>query len=192
MSDELLRRLRREHRQNPDDAAARDRYMAELERVVGLAAKSTIRVRLEDRSLPCLLCEKSVELETIPGEEPTAAAIVQSNFDRGAHSKHGWTYGNYGCQVIDMSGVLHFVICDGCIIRHSGKMLYVPSLPVKDVEGRYVWEATPGGGGHVKHEDGPIEVARDHYEKWFEWLKKKYASEPDDEYMKDVAPHFED
>jgi len=60
---------------------------------------------------------------------------------------------------------------------------------VRGEEGNFV-ERNAGFGIGIKHEDGPPEVARDHYEKWFAAIKSK--SEPNDSYIADVGPHFED
>jgi len=198
VSDEVLRRLRREHQQSPDDPVARDRYMAELERVVGLRPRKAPRVELTDRTVPCLICEKPVELERYEGHEPTAVDIVKSNFDQGAHCRgvRCRTGGNYGCQVIDMDGWLHFVICDGCIVRHSAKMLYEAYRAVTDAEGKLVENDEPEHPGEwgrmvFKHEWLPVVNARDHFEEWFRGLKEKRDGNFD-EYMKDISPHFED
>jgi hypothetical protein len=182
--DEILRRLRRERRENPDDPVLRDRYIAELERVVGLEPRKMLRVELTDRSVPCLICEKPVELEHYEGHEPTAADIVNSNFYNGAHVRgfQCWSSGNYGCQVLDMGGTINFVLCDGCLIRHSSKMIY------EDHRDRDAF----------MHAAFPVVNARDYYEDWLQRLKESHAEEPNgrrgpgERYMRDVSPHFED
>ena len=191
MSDELLQRLRRELKQAPGDQVLRDRYVTELERVVDARPIKHPRAELTANEMPCLLCEKLVSFGDYEKEHgATLAEIIACCFDQGAHCRHGWSSGNYGCQVLDSGGTMHFVICDGCLIRHSPKMLFQSREPVVGPDGKYEFVDFHDGGSDVKYENGPLENARDHYEKWHERLKTKYW--PNDTYMKDVAPHFED
>lgn len=196
MTDEVLRRVRREHEAAPDDIEALRRYTRELERVVGGDRKPP-RLDLASTSAPCLLCEKPVEISDGPDGQRRAADIARSNLDRGTdfHAKLFTSHGSYGCQVLDMSGRIHFVLCDGCIIRHSPKMVYVPYEAVRDENGQLVEnELGPEGGEVFKHEWRPAMNARDHYDAWWKslWEGKSEAEKQDDSYYTDVAPYFKD
>lgn len=68
--------------------------------------------------MPCLLC----------GDYREAATPIESNheiehvgYDR-AIACH--TRGNWGSRVHDDCGVLSFIICDECAIKHAEKMLF--------------------------------------------------------------------
>lgn len=91
------------------------------------------------KAMPCLLCERAVDIIDLT-RPLTLKDIAVANFSEGVHCS---TTGNYGSRILDLDGPLHFVLCDGCIIRHSRKMLY---------------------------HDHEIMNARDYYEKWFDYV----------------------
>lgn len=147
------------------------------------------KVAVTDVSMPCLTCEQPVMLGQHERDEgKTVADIVASNFDFGVHCSTG---GNYGSQVLDMDGMLHFVLCDRCVIRHSAKMLHEPRT------------LRPPFSPHLMVEGlkpDPLENARDHYEKWLTQLWRPAEDEfaddgsraVNDDYLKTISEHFKD
>lgn len=136
------------------------------------------RAEVDGKEIPCLMCEKDV---SIGNPDSTLADIEKSNFDYGVECR---TYGNYGSQVWDMSGVIYFVICDGCLIKHSDKMLLKKRLPQTAEEMSSIMQ----GGGNPKPRYDPVRNARDHYDEWFKWIDEKY--DDGDSYYDDVSPYF--
>lgn len=123
------------------------------------------RAELGARAIPCLVCEKPVMIEQVTCEAHTLADIVASNFDRGVHCS---TRGNYGSQVFDDDGdddggsTLNFVLCDGCVVRHSRKMIHVPDPR-----------------SQVRYEAGaiPAQNARDHFDRWLAAVQRADTAE---------------
>ena len=137
------------------------------------------RAELDSKTIPCLLCEQDVQMEQ---PDTSLADIEKSNFDQGVECR---THGNYGSQVWDTSGVIYFVICDGCLVKHSAKMLVKESDYSSPAEDFAI--AMRGENPAPKYK--PIRNARDHYDEWFKWLNEKY--EKGDSYYDDVSPYFE-
>jgi hypothetical protein len=121
------------------------------------------KVGLDDKTFPCLICEKSVAVEF---DEYTAKDIATAPFDRGVECR---TSGNYGSQVLDMDGTVYFILCDRCLIRNSHKMLKLSKY------GKFA---------------GILTNARDVYDEWFQSIKDSH--EIGDSYMKDIGPYFEE
>ena len=71
------------------------------------------------RSLPCVFCEKDCMLNEGMGK--SNQDIEKQGYNKSVVIH---TQGNYGSQIIDLGGILSFIICDECIIKHSPKMLY--------------------------------------------------------------------
>lgn len=113
-------------------------------------------VQPTDNKIPCIICDKIISMEYYL--DSNLSLIAQTPFDRGVECR---SPGNYGSQVHDLSGVLHFVICDECIIRNSHKMLLLD-------------------------ENDQMISARDHYDGWF----KRLNLDLQDNYYKDIAPYF--
>ena len=120
------------------------------------------RAETDNNSIPCLLCEKDVQMRA---PETSLADIERASFDYGVECR---TYGNYGSQVWDMSGTIFFVICDGCLIQHSAKMLVKEQEPqnAKDF-------ATLMKGENPIPRYKPIRNAKDYYDEWHKWLDEK-------------------
>jgi hypothetical protein len=72
------------------------------------------------------MCEKEIDLEFYP--DSTMDRIATGAFNRGVECR---TMGNYGSQVHDMDGWIHFVICDICLVKHSSKMLKIRGATCK-------------------------------------------------------------
>lgn len=106
------------------------------------------KVQPSDKSAPCVICEKEVKLEWFLNADLND--ISSGAFDRGVHCL---TSGNYGSQVHDVDGYIHFLICDGCLIRHSNKM---------------VWQ---------ERYDSKIISARDHHDEWYEAVSQRALEE---------------
>lgn len=116
------------------------------------------KVALDDTSIPCLKCDKKVDIY----HNMTAAELPSASLNKGIEVR---TFGNYGSQVHDMSGTLHFVLCDECVIRTSHKMVHSPP----DL---YPKAAQNG---------------RDYFEEWREDIIRR----PDGhQYNLDVLPYF--
>ncbi len=136
------------------------------------------RAELDSNTIPCLLCERDVQM----GHPNTSLTdIEKSNFDQGVECR---THGNYGSQVWDMDGTIFFVICDGCLVKHSAKML---------VKERDHSETNKEFGEVLKGKNPkpiykPVRNARDYYDEWFKWLDEKYND--GDSYYDDVSPYF--
>jgi hypothetical protein len=142
------------------------------------------RAETTNKTIPCLMCENDVHMEVSPNTS-SLADIEQSNFDRGVECR---TYGNYGSQVWDMSGTIFFVICDGCLIKHSNKML------VKERERQTAEDhAAIMKGVNPPARYKPVRNARDYYDDWYAWLDEKYKEEEnkEDSYYRSVSPYFE-
>ena len=136
------------------------------------------RAEIVNKSIPCLMCEKDVPMGH---PNTTLADIKKSNFDQGVECR---TYGNYGSQVWDMSGIIYFVICDGCLVKHSSKMLVEERDDSRSAEEF----AAVLEGKNPEPQYKPIRNARDHYDEWFKWLDEKYQD--GDSYYDDVSPYF--
>lgn len=107
------------------------------------------KVQPTDKSAPCIICEKEVKMEWFLNADLND--ISSGAFDRGVHCL---TSGNYGSQVHDADGYIHFLICDGCMIRHSNKML---------------WQ---------RDRNSPVKSARDHHDEWYEAVSRRALNEP--------------
>lgn len=135
------------------------------------------RAELNSKSIPCLMCEQDVHM----GHPNTSLEdIEKSNFDQGVECR---TYGNYGSQVWDMTGTIFFVICDGCLVKHSSKMLVKEREPQNAEDFASVMK---GVNPPARHK--PVRNARDYYDEWFKWLNEKY--DDGDSYYDDVSPYF--
>lgn len=114
--------------------------------------------------MPCIFCEKECEVNQYPHNKN--ADIEKTGYDR-AIVVH--TYGNYGSQIVD-GGLLSFVICDECFVKHSSKML---ARDEKRINGTLT----------------QIQVnARDYFIDWFNQILK-HADEKNS-YVKKIAPYF--
>ena len=134
------------------------------------------RAELDSKSIPCLMCEKDVQV----GYPKTSLAdIEKSNFDQGVECR---THGNYGSQVWDMSGTIFFVICDGCLVKHSAKMLVKERLPQTAED-----HAVIMGGKNPEPRYSSVRNARDYYDEWYKWLDENHKK--GDTYYDDVSPH---
>ncbi len=121
--------------------------------------------------MPCLLCSKECEINEF---QDSNQAIEVSGYDKTVACH---THGNWGSQVHDEFGLLSFVICDRCIIKHSEKMLF---RSYYDATGNKTCDGEPSG----------YQVnAREMYEKNHE---AHMAKGPSECYVRDVAPYFED
>lgn len=130
------------------------------------------KVQPSDQSIPCLICEEEVDVCFHPDTNLTKIAITP--FSRGVHCA---THGNYGSQVHDMHGVLHFVICDRCVIRHSNKMLFTPN------------------GRPPRDHDPDLKNAQEMFINWWESLEAEVSEEErqrSNSYYNDVRPYFEE
>lgn len=70
--------------------------------------------------MPCVICGKEFGIAS-PCDSALNRQIERYGYD---YSVVCHTPGNWGSQVHDDSGCLSFIICDGCIIKNSAKMLY--------------------------------------------------------------------
>lgn len=164
--DERFRKLQRAWGTSPDLESA-GKYIHALEQRLGIRPETKVRVKPDDKTIPCLLCEKPLEREGatrmendwIWGDEEGRC------LENPCNAVSVSTDGNYGSQVLDLSGRAFFYICDGCLIRHSNKMFFI--------------------------EDGSDEVqnARDYYEAWIKALRERNPSY--DEYTNTVGAYFE-
>jgi len=138
------------------------------------------RAELDSKTIPCLLCERDVQMGT-GHPDASLADIEKASFDLGVECR---TYGNYGSQVWDMDGILFFVLCDECVIRHSHKMI------VKERDHSQTKEefAAILEGKTPEPKYKPVRNARDHYDEWFAWLNEKYQD--GDSYYDSVSPYF--
>lgn len=120
----------------------------------------------EKNFVPCLLCEQDIQMIC---PRHTLKDIEEASFDRGVECR---TYGNYGSQVWDTYGTIFFAICDGCLVKHSHKLLLKePDKP--------------------DNLDKPeIKNAQDYYLEWFKWLSECGAYKVGDRYFDDVSPYF--
>ncbi len=115
----------------------------------------------DSKLMPCLMCGKECSINEFCDSNQE---IEKSGYDRTVACH---THGNWGSQVHDDFGVLSFVICDRCIIKHSERMLF---------------RSYDGDGNQIN--------ARDMYKKNHEAHMK--TNPPDsDAYVRDVAPYFE-
>jgi hypothetical protein len=139
------------------------------------------RAELDNKSIPCLMCERDVQM----GYPQTSLVdIEKANFDQGVECR---TYGNYGSQVWDMGGAIFFVICDGCLIKHSAKML------VKERDhtamNKKFDEVLEGKNPETVYKT--LRNARDYYDEWYKWLDEKNKKEGEDDYYRSVSPYRE-
>jgi len=139
------------------------------------------RAKVDAKKIPCLMCEKDIAIDDMGDTDTTLADIEKSNFDRGVECR---TYGNYGSQVWDMSGAIFFVICDGCLVKHSAKMLVKKRCPQTEEEQVAVFR----GEGNPKPRYEPVRNARDYYDEWFKYIDESY--DEGDSYYDDVSPYF--
>lgn len=117
-----------------------------------------------NNKIPCLICEKQIEILFFPGS--TLSDIAKGAFDRAVECS---SPGNFGSQVFDLDGMLHFVICDRCIIANSHKMLLKQDRSI------------------------PMQNAREYYEEWWSRLREESPYPAgEDPYFEGIKDYFDD
>lgn len=181
--DEKFRQRQRAHQRDPQDIQEALAYIQALEQKLGIQPENKRRMAPDDPSVICLMCER--EIESAGGSDTRLWVEIDTRPDGRRESLmmiNPWqaisltTRGNYGSQILD-GETLFFYICDGCIIRHSHKMLFRPD--------------TAFFGTPVAQED-KICNARDHFEEWYAALKERRKDlllDPDS-YIQTIKPYF--
>lgn len=176
--DEKFRKKQRAYQAKPNDATVAAEYIRSLEQKLGIEPEIKHKVQPTDTTMPCLMCEKQLtkasEGWTDSPEWTYIAELHSGEKYLGVESPwqgvHISTQGNYGSQVIDGDGTLHFYICDGCIIKHSHKMLYVECRSKDKLQ---------------------TENGREMFEGWLKAIQEKpNHQDPEDSYLKSIRPYF--
>lgn len=134
--DQRLRNAKNAYSKNNTDPEIAAAYIRALEQL--MAIKTPVaKVQVTDKTIPCLLCEKQLEMADPPGDGPWVSVSQQNITPDGTPRTHianpndgisVSTNGNWGSRVLD-GDIIYFFICDDCVCINSHKMF------LRDIEG---------------------------------------------------------
>lgn len=126
-----------------------------------------------DNKFPCLICGTQLETASMSSDYVNADVVVALNY--GVYN--GLTFstsGNFGSRILDMGGLIHFVICDTCMLQRRHRLLGRSDTNVRERCTTDTYKQVA-----AKYVNG-VEF----FQKWIDWLKSKFNTSYYEEVIK--------